>query len=85
MRSTEGNNRKNTERPFGLVEYAARLSMILLDTFPAVRFQLRSLPQDLLARVLKIHCGLSQSGVLLLHCLRYLNVERIDAAAQLVD
>ena len=51
--------------------------MILLDTFPAARFKLRSSPQHLLARVLKIHGCLSQFGVLLLHCLRYLNVERI--------
>src|SRR5580704_17363541 len=41
--------------------------MILLDTFPAARFQLRSSPQDLLARVVKIHRCLSQLGVLLLH------------------
>src|SRR5215469_6895278 len=62
-----------------------RLSMILLDAFPAAGFQLRSPPQDLVARVLKIHRGLSQFGVLLSDCLRYLIVKRIHAAAQLVN
>ena len=41
--------------------------MILLNAFPGARFQFRSPAQDLLARVLKIHRGLPQFRVLLLH------------------